>query len=103
MDHWLTFLTHVANSPELYQRIRPISHSIFGMLDQNGDGQVSINEYRKLCAVMQLGEGYADEIFAKLDLDANGTISMDELMQLSDQFFVGDDPDAPGNLFFGRI
>lgn len=103
LDGWLAFLTNVAAAPEMYQMIRPISEAIFGLWDLNGDGKVTLQEYRKLCAVMRLGEGYADQIFAKLDLNKDEMITMDELMKLSDQFFVGDDPNAPGNLFFGPL
>ncbi|MCA9929078.1 MAG: EF-hand domain-containing protein [Anaerolineales bacterium] len=103
IDDWLTFWANVTSSPELYQIVRPTSEAIFGLWDLDGDGQVSIQEYRKLCTVMRLGEGYADEMFAKLDLNKDGNISMDELMKLSDDYFVGDDPNAPGNLFFGPL
>ncbi len=103
LDDWLAFWTNVAGSPEMYGVIRPTSELIFGLLDQDGDGEVTLAEYRKLCGVMRLDEKYADKIFARLDLNKDGTISMDELMMLSDQYFVGDDPDAPGNLFFGPI
>ena len=103
LDNWLAFLTNVAATPEMYQVVRTVSEFIFTLLDENGDGKVSINEYRKLCSVMRLGEGYADKMFAKLDLNHDEFISLDELLKLSDQFFVGDDPDAPGNLFFGPV
>ena len=103
LDDWHQYWGQVAADPDKYGVVRGISGFIFGLLDQSGDGQISINEYRKLCAVMRLGEEYADGIFAKLDLSSDGAISMDELMELTDQFFVGDDPDAPGNLFFGPV
>ncbi|MCA9944368.1 MAG: EF-hand domain-containing protein [Anaerolineales bacterium] len=103
MADWLAFWTNVASSPEMYQIVRPTSEAIFGLWDLNGDGQVSLQEYRKLCTVMRLGEGYADDMFAKLDLNQDGNISTEELMKLSDQYFVGDDPNAPGNLFFGPL
>ncbi len=100
---WLAFFTHVAASPEIYERVRPISEAIFSLWDLNGDGHVSLQEYRKLCTVMRLDEKYADQIFAKLDLNQDKRITVDELITLSDEFFVGDDPDAPGNLFFGPL
>ena len=103
MDGWVAFLSNVAANPDMYKMIRPISESIFGLWDLNGDGHVSLQEYRKLCTVMRLGEAYADQVFAKLDLNQDAQITLDELMKLSDEFFVGDDPDAPGNLFFGPL
>ncbi len=103
MDDWFAFLTNATASPEMYQLLRPVSEAIFSLWDMNGDGKVSIKEYRKLYTVMRLGEGYADDIFTKLDLNQDGYISLDELMKLSDEYFVGDNPNAPGNLFFGPI
>ncbi|MCB8926859.1 MAG: EF-hand domain-containing protein [Ardenticatenaceae bacterium] len=103
MDDWINFLSGVANAPQKYQIVRPISEAIFGLWDLNGDGHVSLSEYRKLCTVMRLGEEYADQIFTKLDLNQDQRITVDELITLSDEFFVGDDPAAPGNLFFGPL
>jgi len=103
LDAWLGFLSHAAANPELYKMIQPISEAIFSLWDLNGDGHVSLQEYRKLCKVMRLGEEYADGIFARLDLNQDQRITLDELMTLSDQFFVGDDPDEPGNWFFGPL
>lgn len=103
MDDWLAFLSNVANAPEKYQIVRPISEAIFGLWDLNGDGHVSLQEYRKLCTVMRLGDDYANQMFAKLDLNQDRKITVDELIMLSDEFFVGDDPGAPGNLFFGPL
>jgi len=38
--------------------------------------------------------------FARLDLDGNGLISVDELQQLTAEFFLSNE-DAPGNALFG--
>lgn len=103
LDQWVGFWSNVAQNPEMYQTIRQTSGVIFSVLDADGDGQVSLEEYRKLCGVMRLEPTYADGIFAKLDLNQDAMISMDELMTLADQYFVGDDPNAPGNFFFGPI
>lgn len=103
LDDWHRYWGQVTAHPDTYGVVRGISAFIFGLLDQSGNGQISIEEYRKLCGVMRLGEEYADGIFARLDLGDDGNISMDEMMQLTDQFFLGDDPDAPGNLFFGLL
>jgi Ca2+-binding EF-hand superfamily protein len=40
-------------------------------------------------------------IFQRLDLDGDGYISGDELVELFRQFVLSDDPDAPGNLWYG--
>ena len=40
--------------------------------------------------------------FAHCDFDGDGVISPDEALVLITQYF-GDDPDAPGNWFFGAL
>ncbi|MCW2948972.1 MAG: calcium sensor EFh [Actinoallomurus sp.] len=45
----------------------------------------------------------ADEIFPLLDLNGDGYLSRDEFTRLWTQFWVGDDPEAPGTWVFGRF
>ncbi len=42
----------------------------------------------------------AEAAFRRLDLDGNGLISIDELQQLTAEYFLSND-DAPGNFLFG--
>jgi len=41
--------------------------------------------------------------FARLDLGRNGVLDAAELTAAITQFFTSPDPDAPGNLAFGRL
>ena len=104
LAEWLAYWTKVTESPQMYQSVnKPLSEFIFGLLDEDGDGQITIDEYRQFYKMMRMSEAFADEMFSKLDLNQDDGISMEGLLTLTEQFFVGDDPNAPGNLFFGPI
>ncbi len=60
-----------------------------------------LEEYKTIFQIWRLPEDLAVEIFPKLDLNGDGGITKDELVELVQQFHGSDDPDAPGNLFFG--
>ena len=42
-----------------------------------------------------------EKVFQKLDLNENGTLSKEEILQLTREFFYSDDPDARGNWALG--
>lgn len=76
---------------------------VFDALDADYGGSISPLEYRKLLAVGDLDAAVADAIFAKLDLNGDGTIGTEEFDQLFLEFFTSDDPAAPGNQLFGPL
>jgi hypothetical protein len=73
----------------------------FGLLDADGDGRIGPDEYRDFLAALLVDAPAADQAFAKLDLDGDGYISGEEFTQLYLEFFASEDPDAPGNWFWG--
>lgn len=75
---------------------------LFELIDEDGDGQISLNEFQ----MFYWGYGIEDEkiaadIFARLDLDGDGILSAEEFAQHGYDFHYSDDPDCPGNWFFG--
>ncbi len=73
----------------------------FGLLDADGDGRIGRDEYRDFLAALLLDRAAADQAFARLDLDGDGYISGDEFTRLYLEFFSSEDPEAPGNWFWG--
>jgi Ca2+-binding EF-hand superfamily protein len=76
---------------------------MFEAIDENGDGRISPAEYHQLIEAWNGCETETDEIFPLLDLNGDGYLSRDEFTRLWTQFWVGDDPDAPGTWVFGRF
>jgi tellurite resistance protein TerC len=75
--------------------IQAADHDRTGVLDPAG--------YTRLAAAYGASARQAADAFARLDLDRNGVLDAAELAQAFTQFFNSLDPNAPGNLAFGRL
>lgn len=71
------------------------------MFDTNDNGFITIDEYKIVVSSYNVTEEVATKTFPKLDSNGDGRISKEEFVELIKQFHMSDDPDAPGNLFFG--
>jgi Ca2+-binding EF-hand superfamily protein len=102
IDEWFAYWDQLLGEQALYDGIpKPIADSVFHLLDENGDGEISAEEYSRLYSAGGLNPALAAEAFAKLDLDHDGRLSVDEMMTLLGQFFRSNDPTSPGNWLFG--
>ncbi|MBN8982814.1 MAG: EF-hand domain-containing protein [Rhizobiales bacterium] len=52
---------------------------LFGLLDTNGDGQISKAEFESTLGAGGTNTANADSVFAKLDTNGDGSVSLDEL------------------------
>ena len=101
LAEWLEHGDRRINSSDMYQTNIDLANQIFELLDLNGDGVITVEEYKTIVSSWRISENVAVENFPKLDLNGDGGITKDELQELVRQFHSSDDPDAPGNLFFG--
>lgn len=76
--------------------------SMFALMDRNGDGKITLEEYGEWMKAFRIEEqDTTEEVFQKLDLNGNGMLSKDEVLQLTREFFYSDDPEARGNWALG--
>ncbi|NET41711.1 EF-hand domain-containing protein [Okeania sp. SIO2B3] len=101
LAEWLEHGERRINNSDMYQTVIDLANQIFELLDLNGNGVISVEEYRTFFQSWRIPEELAVEVFPKLDLNGDGGITKDEFVVLVQQFHQSDDPDAPGNLFFG--
>ncbi len=100
LDEWITYFEKMMATDEMYKDTsNKLSASIFGLLDDNRDEQISLAEYKLFADVYRIDD--VNDVFNKLDANGDGVITADEFHQMVDQFFTSDDPDAPGNYSFG--
>jgi hypothetical protein len=87
--------------PRMSGAVTATADALFEAVDENGDDRISQPEYRRLIETWNGRPTDTDEVFARLDLDADGHLSRAEFRQLWTQFWVGDDPREPGTWVFG--
>lgn len=96
-------LTVVDVLPTMLDAVSVTADAMFEAIDENRDRHISRAEYRRLIEAWNGRPTDTDEVFARLDLDGDGHISQPEFRSLWTQFWVGDDPAAPGTWVFGRL
>ncbi|MFD9336711.1 EF-hand domain-containing protein [Streptomyces sp. NPDC060028] len=85
--------------------LRPMMQAILTVVDTNGDGHISPEEFHKaqLAFGTKLEPADTDALFARIDLNHDGYLSVDELLVAVREYYTGNDEDAPGNLLFGEL
>ncbi|RCJ23178.1 hypothetical protein A6S26_01070 [Nostoc sp. ATCC 43529] len=74
--------------------------ALFEVIDIDNDEKIALEEYKQLIAAFGFNASGYEEIFQKLDANGDGYIDKQEYLQLLKEF-CGENPEAPGNLFFG--
>ncbi|HSL71868.1 MAG TPA: hypothetical protein VK864_16590 [Longimicrobiales bacterium] len=103
VTEWLAHWDAILQTPALYDQLAPIGRLVFTILDQDGDGRVTAGEYQAVFTEGGLDSAQAAQAFARLDLDHDGRLMIEEIMTLLEQFFRSEDPAEPGNALFGII
>lgn len=103
LPEWLTFFDRMLTARNATVDLRPIGDSVFGMLDKNGDGVITIEEYRWLFSSGGVSPALADDSFRRIDVDRDGRVTPSELSSHLSEFFLSNDPAAPGNWLFGPV
>jgi Ca2+-binding EF-hand superfamily protein len=89
--------------PKFSAALRGTATFFCDMLDSDGDGKVCIDDYIAFCAAYNVSEAKARLSFGLFDRDGSGDITVQEVEEMVKEFYLSDDPMAPGNLFFGNL
>lgn len=73
----------------------------FRAIDRNGDGQVSEDEFANWLAAWDIERH--EWVFRQLDREGNGSLTEEELAQATREFYLSNDPSAPGNVLYGEL
>ena len=73
----------------------------FDAFDLNADGKISESEYMAFLEVHGNPKG-AEDTWPRLDTNHDGHLARDEFVNLMFEYYETDDPEAPGNMFFGQ-
>ncbi|HSH04637.1 MAG TPA: EF-hand domain-containing protein [Anaerolineae bacterium] len=103
LDEWLAYHDELLQNENRFKQIVLLSAGMmFDLIDADGDGSITLEEYGSWMRAFRIDEGdITPELFAKLDLNGDGTLSRAELIQLTTDFYFSNDPDNPGNWCMG--
>ncbi|MFH8609712.1 EF-hand domain-containing protein [Streptomyces sp. NPDC018029] len=71
------------------------------LIDRDGDGSVSLEEFLRAQVVCGLPEADSRRAFEQLDRDGDGRLDVDEWQRAVVDFYTSTDADLPGDLIMG--
>jgi len=105
LDEWIGFHDELMSVEGMYDiMVNGAVDMMFDVLDLNGDGKVSSDEYRAFLKAYRVDVGpWTDTVFRGADRDGDGFMSKDEVFKTVAEFYYSDDPAAPGSGLFGPV
>ena len=104
LKEWLAYWDKVLATEGEYERVgKPFSVVVARTLDRDGDGKISPKEYTQWVSRWGVDEKAALDCFARLDLNGDGHLSVDEFVTLVAEYFQSSDPSSPGNWLLGPL
>lgn len=100
LEEWVEYHRTLLDVEHKYEVIEAFSHEVFHVFNPEGK-ETSAKEWEEFFGIYNIPLIYAKYVFPYLDINGNGTLSKEEVLKLHRDFYLSDDPDAPGNLFFG--
>ena len=91
------------NNAELNGALNSTAQFFCDMLDSDGDGKVTTEDYVLFCEAYGVPEPEAKESFDTFDRNNDGILQIQEVDTLIREFYSSEDPRAPGNVFFGMF
>ena len=103
LEEWLAYHEKMLQDEKRFEGTALMAIEVmFSLMDRNRDGMIALEEYGEWMKALRIAEqDITAEVFRKLDLNENGTLSKEEILQLTREFFYSDDPDARGNWALG--
>jgi Ca2+-binding EF-hand superfamily protein len=92
------------DSPDFIDNIAvPFALAAFDIADSDDDGKISLDEMKAAQSKAGMSAAETEEVFHKLDTDQDGYVERQEYADAVKDFYLSDDPNAPGNLMAGSL
>jgi EF hand domain-containing protein len=93
-----------ARFPEFVENTAiPFSMAVFDAADKDDDGKIDRAEMMAAQIRGGMSEVETKQAFGILDTDGDGYVTHDEYVRAARDFYLSDDPEAPGNSIAGEL
>jgi hypothetical protein len=83
------------------KQVRKLFGAIFDTVDLDGDGEITLSEYKLFYRAWGIDGATAVSAFSSLDLNADAKLSREAFLQYGVNFYINDEPEVAGNMIFG--
>ncbi len=102
LSEWLEYWAGVLRDERRYEtEVATVASRLLELFDTDEDGVLGADEFCDFYGIFGQSAALARRIFMELDANGDGAISRAELLEMAHQFYRSDDPQAPGNQFYG--
>ncbi|GAA5127373.1 EF-hand domain-containing protein [Haloechinothrix salitolerans] len=81
----------------------PFSLAVFDVADKDRDGKITMPEMMAAQSKSGMSPEETQSAFDTLDTDRDGYVTGEQYAQAAREFYLSDDPNAPGNLIAGDL
>jgi Ca2+-binding EF-hand superfamily protein len=85
----------------MHQSLERAGQVTFQTIDTTDSGEIEQEEYEDWLSAW--GAEGSDEAFERLDRDGSGTLTEEDLVEATKEFYLSNDADAPGNSLYGVL
>ena len=104
LGEWLSYWDGVLAGGERYQdEVISVTERLLRVFDIDEDGVLGADEFCNFYGIYGLKSALARRVFLDRDIDGDGSVTRQELLDMANEFYTSDDPDAPGNRLFGPL
>jgi len=82
-------------------RLERVARHTFQAIDRSGTGRISEEEFANWLQAWDIDQ--REKIFRRLDRGDKGHLTKEDLVEATKEFYLANDPRAPGNLLYGEL
>ncbi|EEB20251.1 Sarcoplasmic calcium-binding protein, putative [Pediculus humanus corporis] len=102
-EQFLEDMHHILNDKDLRKKIHSFLPFFFKAVDQDHDGEITIDEYKIFFQCLGLSEADAICSFRSIDVNNDGKLSVKEFVDLGREYLLSEDSRTPSKFFWGPL